>query len=44
MIQCESCEYYDSDENYCTYFICNPFDCDESLPCEQEDYLNEENR
>lgn len=32
---CESCEYYDKDEDRCGAFECNGLDCPK-LPCEQE--------
>ena len=38
---CENCEYSD-DDGRCTAFVDDGWDL--LLPCEQEDYLNEENR
>ena len=38
--ECKECEYYDHENGICKEFSCNPFFCDEPLPCEidkQED-------
>lgn len=37
MLECETCEYYNSDDGYCTALTCDTLDCDEPLPCEKED-------
>lgn len=34
---CNGCEYYDAEEDYCKALSCNPFNCDEPLPCEIEE-------
>lgn len=33
---CMACEYYDSDDDRCTAFVCDGLDCT-LLPCEMED-------
>ena len=43
MIQCELCEYYDSEDDRCTFLDCDMENCDTELPCERED-TDEENR
>ena len=34
---CIGCEYWNEDECYCTYIACDGLDCDEFLPCEEDD-------
>lgn len=34
IMECETCEYYDHEDGRCTAFTCDPFSCDEPLPCE----------
>ena len=33
-MNCEDCEYYDADDDYCKAFACDGIDCP-SLPCEE---------
>lgn len=35
VMNCEECEYYDLEEEYCKAFICAPGFCDDPLPCEK---------
>ncbi len=37
-LRCEKCEWYDREEEYCSYIQCTglPGDCEEPLPCEKE--------
>jgi len=34
-MNCKDCKHYDSEEDYCTYIVCAPGYCEESLPCEK---------
>lgn len=34
-MECDKCEYYNKDDNYCMAFDCNGIDCP-ILPCELE--------
>lgn len=35
MMECDSCPYYDADDDVCTAFVCDGLDCP-ALPCEVE--------
>lgn len=37
--ECKQCEYYNVDDDNCSAFECDPFDCDFNLPCEDTDGL-----
>lgn len=39
MNECENCQYYNKEGDYCTAFICSPIDCDTKLPCDDTDVL-----
>ena len=38
-MECKDCEFYNADDDNCTAFDCDPFDCDFALPCEDTDSL-----
>lgn len=35
-MECEKCEYYDREGDRCAAFCCDPFSCDDPLPCERD--------
>lgn len=40
-MDCNECEYYDKEDNYCTAFECNGIDCPQ-LPCEAGEAFQDE--
>lgn len=38
-MNCNECEYYNMDENYCTAVVCDGIDCP-TLPCEEDEYAD----
>ena len=38
MMECKDCVFYSKDDDNCTAFVCEPFNCG-ALPCEETDAL-----
>ena len=42
MTECDNCKWFDNEDNMCTAFVCDIFDCDSKLPCEKGEIRDEE--
>ena len=39
-IDCANCQYYNKEDDYCSWIACDGLDCDEQLPCEVDNEKN----